>query len=676
MPSTLPHIFEQPDSYLYYGPPADGSALLPPHRASKAPVREVHTKPNTISIFRTSDLNNYVRPPVPRETGSDEDTQPPRDDFWISGVVIVHFAKRRRVRGLQVRFVAEATLAWPDRPWEECILLERTLKIGFDDDQRGMILEPGPQKFAYSFILPPTLAGFDRSQYGRVHHRVEATLVGQPQQSLFGGLSSGLFGGGGGSSVGGGSASSSRSTSPTSSALRKRSRSRKSSKMEQHQQASPPIHTSPSGINDHETPRVAGGYFSQPMSSRSHSVDQVLTTSPGPSSTHGSAVDLSALSLNDNSDGGRRRDSTSRGHSSSTSVIEEKDVKWFTGTMKASKEVWIVPLPTDNQEPLPLAFRTQSLVPSLGFVPWSLSSDAITVGGYMFFRLGLARPNPAATVWRVRLEIDQVFSLRSPSRPQEGEVDFPPTRMSVFEAGKMPSKVARGQGGVLVVLEDDQQPVTQQDDSSVDSGGPLWRAAAAATSQTDADDFSSPTSSEEFTLERVVRLPDERSLRPSTCVGTITPMRVRHEVVVEILFSVRGEDGMGQPLPPVPGQSTPPPGHLRKAKLTHGVLITSCAATVANLALPTYSESLLAPSSSEPLTDDIADKCACGEPLEGLAQRELERGRADEEGPISWFRLEQDTRSGGGGGGRGGTTPASEAERGRSAKTTSPFARE
>jgi hypothetical protein len=69
--------------------------------------KEYTTKPNSISVYRTSDFNMYIRPPHPDR--QDE----PQDDFIISGVVIVHLMKPRKVKTLQVRFLAEARLAYP-----------------------------------------------------------------------------------------------------------------------------------------------------------------------------------------------------------------------------------------------------------------------------------------------------------------------------------------------------------------------------------------------------------------------------------------------------------------------------------------------------------------------------------------------------------------------------------
>lgn len=69
--------------------------------------KEYTAKPNSISMYRTSDFNMYIRPPNPDR--QDE----PRDDFIISGVVIVHLTKPRKVKTLRVKFLAEARLAYP-----------------------------------------------------------------------------------------------------------------------------------------------------------------------------------------------------------------------------------------------------------------------------------------------------------------------------------------------------------------------------------------------------------------------------------------------------------------------------------------------------------------------------------------------------------------------------------
>lgn len=133
--------------------------------------KEYTAKPNSISMYRTSDFNMYIRPPNPDR--QDE----PRDDFIISGVVIVHLTKPRKVKTLRVRFLAEARLAYPgesnrhygwrftltgishaDRPWEDDVIFERNLTI--DDGKNGVegwLMEAGPQRYVHPLHSAPPI---------------------------------------------------------------------------------------------------------------------------------------------------------------------------------------------------------------------------------------------------------------------------------------------------------------------------------------------------------------------------------------------------------------------------------------------------------------------------------------------------------------------------------------
>ena len=71
----------------------------------KGKVLDFETKPDTITIVRTSDFNHYVEPPS--EPGQI------RKDLVVTGFVIVHMSKPCRARKLSVRFLAEVTLAYP-----------------------------------------------------------------------------------------------------------------------------------------------------------------------------------------------------------------------------------------------------------------------------------------------------------------------------------------------------------------------------------------------------------------------------------------------------------------------------------------------------------------------------------------------------------------------------------
>lgn len=167
-----------------------------------------------------------------------------------------------------------------------------------------------------------------------------------------------------------------------------------------------------------------------------------------------------------------------------------KDMKWLTGNMTASKEMWIVPLPSEDREAIPFDYQTRSVVDGLGIVPWSLQTDAITVGGYILLRMGLTDSNPLATVWAIRLYINQKISLRSPRRPEEPETTFPAAHLLLYDRGKLP------------------HPKELKDRHPHE---PLW----------DGELVPGRTHGSESGLaaNEVIRMPDENRLRPSTCPG-------------------------------------------------------------------------------------------------------------------------------------------------------------
>jgi len=171
-------------------------------------------------------------------------------------------------------------------------------------------------------------------------------------------------------------------------------------------------------------------------------------------------------------------------------VEKLRNVKWLTGNMTASKEMWIVPLPSEDREAIHLDYQTRSVVNGLGIVPWSLQTDAITVGGYILLRMSLTDPNPLATVWAVRLYINQKIALKSPRRPDEPETLFPAAHLLIFDQGKLPNP---------------------KDVKDRHPHEPLWDGEMVPNGL--------HTSETVLNVNEVIRMPDENRLRPSTCPG-------------------------------------------------------------------------------------------------------------------------------------------------------------
>jgi len=78
----------------------------------------------------------------------------------------------------------------------------------------------------------------------------------------------------------------------------------------------------------------------------------------------------------------------------------------------------------------------------------------------------------------------------------------------------------------------------------------------------------------------VLRMPNHEKIRPSTNPGTITPIRVSHEMLLQVFYSVDGEHVNGMP--------REGPGELRMMQVKLNINIPSCCCTVSSLILPTY----------------------------------------------------------------------------------------
>jgi len=382
--------------------------------------------------------------------------------------------------------------------------------------------QPAPtSRFEYAFVVPSTLAGFDRTPYGRVSHRIQATLVGQPQPtSRFGSFFSsspsrtrspspigvrsasrpsagdpnhGLVGTGAGSSSSR-SRESSRRPTYRSSTSGTRSPSYSGDRTPLSPQTiveSPGDDASPGYTATMGLPTHPGMYRNGGMAGGSNPSHTFSSISAGSSSSNLTELPLPhrrpsyPTSFTDKRP---RESSLPRG-------VKWDDVPWLTSDMITSKEMWIIPLPTENREALPLEVRNRSLVAGLGIVPWSLHTDAITVGGLIAFRSTLTDLNPRATVWCYRLTINQRISLTSPRRPNDPDTVFPATNLILFERGKLPKTQeewydSKGTRGPEPIYEGDQVvgPESKKDRSTL-------------------------------TVKEVLRMPDENRLRPSTCPG-------------------------------------------------------------------------------------------------------------------------------------------------------------
>jgi hypothetical protein len=75
------------------------------HPSTPGVPLNLQTRPNTITILRTSDYSQFIRPPTRED--------PIREDFVLTGIIVVHLDSARLARELRLQFVAEVRLSHP-----------------------------------------------------------------------------------------------------------------------------------------------------------------------------------------------------------------------------------------------------------------------------------------------------------------------------------------------------------------------------------------------------------------------------------------------------------------------------------------------------------------------------------------------------------------------------------
>lgn len=255
---------------------------------------------------------------------------------------------------------------------------------------------------------------------------------------------------------------------------------------------------------------------------------------------------------------------------------------WLRGTMSASAGVLLIPLQTPDGLPLPLDHNTTKIILNLGKVDWGAHADAFTVGGQMIVRFALEEAYPLVSVWAIKFHINQIVTIDTPDTKDNSKDPVSITdNYLLYARGFLPQpKEMRAKDGSRGLAE------------------PLWEGDAVPGPQQYKDMLRLET-------DEYIRLPDEDKLRPTTCPGTITPLRMAHEISLSIFFSVWGEDAEGRPI--VGGG----PGHLRKAVLIHNAAISSCTCTQENLALPVYEAEPTERGRRAPEHVHDAFACAC-----------------------------------------------------------------
>ncbi|WWD19019.1 hypothetical protein CI109_103476 [Kwoniella shandongensis] len=553
---------------------------------------------------------NLVRPPRtlelhPLEHGGAE-REPPCEDTVLSGALEVIMKERRRVQAISVGIQSVCRLFMGQRGWEEDGIFERGVEV-LSGDAEGIWLEKGSQSFSFSLLLPATLATTDFHQFGRVSYILTARVEGIPASTSF----SSIF-----------KASSTPNLNP-------------------------------------DIPNV--GDFERVIA-RS---DKLATSNSGglganraANASRESVLGLGNMSLEDPNDGASaiavgegspslsglytRRQSMDIGTSPrvpplSLSPSEENDRQsvsspkdrteksgWLKGDLSASKHMIVHAVPSSSGGVSTLDLRKEGFVNGIGTWRFSATSDVFGISSVILLSITLPAPSPSATIFLTRLVLVQNYKITSPRTPNS-----PPV---VPEAPR---------NHVLYQVGRPHKPGDRFPGRNIDC---LWRGPEAG---------GNGNMEEGWKIRAVARMPNHDKIRPSTNEGTITPIRVWHDLLFQVFYSLDQED--------VSGKKIDGPGELRMMSVKMPIQVPSCCCTLNALSLPTYETAHRSPQEdidailSSPVT---SKQCMCGatfaelgeaamKRLQVAEQDELEctmRGRANEAAAAAGSKEEEAAR--------------------------------
>lgn len=295
-----------------------------------------------------------------------------------------------------------------------------------------------------------------------------------------------------------------------------------------------------------------------------------------------------------------RRDTDNVSIASRASSIEGGKTErqgWLVGDICSIRRLQIHANPSNSSGVYQLDIRKEGYVEGLG--PWrfSATSEAFTVASVLLLNLNIPAPAATCSVFFVRVLLSQTYTILSPRTPND-----PPFRP---EAPKnhVIYQIGRPHRHGETVLGHNVEALFRGTDAGGKASSNGWRTRA------------------------VARLPNHEKLRPTTNPGTITPIRVSHELLVRIFYSVEGET--------VGGREILGPGEVRMCQVRLPITVPSCMCGTATLNLPTYDESaadcqnVIDENASSELSEPFKH-CICGTSFSELSATAVNRNRPEE----------------------------------------------
>ncbi|WWC71630.1 uncharacterized protein I206_105588 [Kwoniella pini CBS 10737] len=544
---------------------------------------------------------SLVRPPRhldlhPLEAGSTT-LEPPSEDTVLSGSLEVTMKERRRVKAISIGVQSVCRLHMgANRGWEEDGIFERGVEVLGPTDiemEEGIWLEKGSQSFSFTIILPATLATTDFHNFGRVSYILTAKVEGIQSSTSF-------------SSMFKIASTSSPALDPTIPNVGDFERVlARSDKLVSTGLANRGGHTSQESLV-HQTRGLALDINDESQEDPLWDND-AITVGEGPSSVQGlytrredpprPCSHVPPLSLSPDQ---LPSNPLSRRHSHSDAYAKTEKNGWMKGDLVASKALIVHANPSRTGGVTQLDIRKEGFVDGLGIWRFTANADVFSISSVLLISIKLPAPSSTTTVFLARLILSQSYSIVSPRTPNQPAHSPETSRQHILYQVGRPHKANEKYPGREVEA--------------------LWRGKdVPGKGKRDEADSG-------WVIRAVARLPGHDKIRPTTCDGTITPIRVKHEMLLQIFYSV---DGRCVHNDPIEG-----PGELRMMSVKMPIAVPSCCLTLNALDLPTYEVAHSAPTEN---IDSIISSppgknlCMCGSTFAELGEAAMRRMQSVEQ---------------------------------------------
>ncbi|TYJ52586.1 hypothetical protein B9479_006794 [Cryptococcus floricola] len=269
--------------------------------------------------------------------------------------------------------------------------------------------------------------------------------------------------------------------------------------------------------------------------------------------------------------------SLDRFRSSSPSQPSEK-TGWMKGDLVASKSMCLHAISPVTGGVVPLNLRREGFADGMGIWKFKAVADVFSISSVFLLSYNVPAPSPSTTIFLFRLILAQSYSVVSPRTPNDPpHVPEPPKQHVLYQIGRV------------------HKSTESHPEVGVDC---LWRGKEVSDKEKKKEGMEGE---ESWTVKAVARMPNHDKIRPTTNEGTITPIRVSHELIIQVYYSVHGEDVKGRPIKGA--------GELRMMRTKIPLRVPSCHCLSDSLSLPAYSSS--SPPDGTPVTAPSLPQPTC-----------------------------------------------------------------